>query len=151
MTEPTEPTEPTKKLPNIFDAMLKSARHHTSARPLTSALPVGKVIAKPTRPPPSTKPASALLSAHPPTSAKDAEADRIAKWWALHEAGNTDDAERLFGANKGAPYRSGVGGGSRRRRSSHRKRKSYRKSKRVRHTRRKQTRRHRHRRSRHHR
>ena len=47
------------------------------------------------------------------------------------------------------PPEAGVGGGSRRRRSSHRKRKGYRKSKRVRHTPRKQTRRHRHRRSRH--
>ena len=103
-------------------------------------------------PPASALFASALFeSARPPTStiAKDAETKRIKQWWALREAGNPIKAERDFGANKGAPYSSGVGGGSRRRRSSHRKRKSYRKSKRVRHTRRKQTRRHRHRHSRH--
>ena len=94
---------------------------------------------------------SALPSTRPPTStiAKDAETKRIDQWWALVDAGKLEEAQRDFAANKGAPYRSGVGGGSRRRRSSHRKRKSYRKSKRVRHTRRKQTRRHRHRHSRH--
>jgi hypothetical protein len=102
-----------------------------------------------TRPPASTRPPK---SAHPPASSitknKHAEAERIRirNWWALRDAGKPDEAQRLYAANKGASF--GIGGGSRRRRSSHRKRKSYRKSKRVRHTRRKQTRRHRHRHSR---
>ena len=62
---------------------------------------------------------------------------------------NTEAASVEPGSVHSRPSEAGVGGGSRRRSSSHRKRKSYRKSKRVRHTPRKQTRRHRHRRSRH--
>jgi hypothetical protein len=156
----------------ISEKMLQNQRPPPSARPLASALPSERppasAIAKPAkrakprsalpsarpsaRPSalPSARPSahpSALPSARPSVIAKDkdkdAEAERIRNWWALHDAGNTAEAQRLYGASVG------TGGGSRRRRSSHRKRKSYRKSKRVRHTRRKQTRRHRHRRSRH--
>jgi hypothetical protein len=106
-------------------------------------------VPKSSRPTSTRPPASAHPSTRPLKSTIAKENERIANWWALHNEGKTDEAQLRFGANKGALYSSGVGGGSRRRRTSHRKRKSYRKSKCVRHTRRKQTRRHRHRRSRH--
>ena len=86
-------------------------------------------------------PASARPSAHPTTS------------FAYHkknlERFRTNAASVPPGTSHTLSPGVDLGGGSRRRRSSHRKRKSYRKSKRVRHTPRKQTRRHRHRRSRH--
>jgi hypothetical protein len=69
-------------------------------------------------------------------------ADRISKWWELHDY-NMELAQQLYGADLDDLVRKG---GSRRRKTVHRKRKSHRKSKskRVRQTRRKQSRRHRH-------
>ena len=125
----------------------KHNKYKTSQSSLSSRVPKSSRPTS-TRPPASAFP-SAPVSTRPPKSTIAKENERRANWWALHDEGKTDEAQLRFGANKGAPYSSGVGGGSRRRRTSHRKRKSYRKSKHVRHTRRKQTRRHRHRRSRH--
>ena len=116
-----------------------------SARPLPSA-----------RPPPSAKPTSArpLPSALPSTrTPKSTIAKPKSSSYEFHEQNlkrsHTDAASVPPGTSHTLSHEMDIGGGSRRRRSSHRKRKSYRKSKRVRHTRRKQTRRHRHRRSRH--
>ena len=80
------------------------------------------------------------------------KADRIAKWWALHEH-NMQLAQQLYGADLDDLDDLVRQGGSRSRKTAHKKRKSYRKSKskRVRQTRRKQSRRHRHSRRRHHR
>jgi hypothetical protein len=140
-------------------SLFASARPPASAHPPASAYPPPSAPFASTLPsapfasaPFASTPASAYphASSRPPASAKDkhaAETERIKKWWELREAGKSEEADRLFGANKGKSH--DAHGGSRRRRSSHRKRKSYRKSKRVRHTPRKQTRRHRHRRSRH--
>jgi hypothetical protein len=134
-------------------------------RPHRRGIPIFKVCLQMLQnreqaPPTSSLFASAPASAYPlasaPFASTPASADfpipktqkeRIQRWWELHNAGRTKEADHYYGANIYLDLPSGVGG-SRRRRSSHRKRKSYRKSKRVRHTRRKQTRRHRHRYSR---
>jgi hypothetical protein len=101
----------------------------SSAHP--SALPSARPSALPSALP------SARPSAHPTASA-----------FARHKANLQRSNFKAASVERQLP---GMGGGSRRRRTSHGKRKSYRKSKRVRHTPRKQTHRHRHRhrRSRH--
>jgi len=131
----------------IFKVCLQMLQNREQAPPTSSLFASAPASAYPlasTYPPESTRPHASAKDKHAAEHAE--ETKRIENWWRLRDAGKPEEADRLYGANKGKLPVLDAHGGSRRRRSSHRKRKSYRKSKRVHQTRRKHTRRHRHRR-----